>query len=115
VEATDALADDARRRKIAQFDAAVTALDDATQPTRSMINGVDRLIEARAAAAAGDHDDASSFANDAEVVLNDAEDDLAALADDLPQEAAAFAAAIDRLATYADDRSNEASDIRLTY
>jgi hypothetical protein len=115
VEATDVVADDARRLKLAQFDAAVTALDDATQPTRSLITGVDRLIEARSAVADGDYDDASSFASDAEVVLDDAETDLSALADDLPAEAAAFADAIDRLATYADDRSDEAGDIRRDY
>ncbi|MEF8819065.1 MAG: hypothetical protein V5A31_08995 [Haloferacaceae archaeon] len=115
VEATDAVADDARRLKLAQFDAAVTALDDAARPVRSLVDGVQRLVEARAVAADYDNDDASSIASDAETVLDDAENDLSALADDLPTEAAAFADAIDRLATYADDRSNEAGDIRRAY
>lgn len=115
VEATDVVADDSRQLKLAQFDAAVTALDDATQPARSLIAGVDRLIEARAAVTDGNGDEASSLASDAENVLEETENDLSALADDLPEEAAAFADAVDRLATYADDRETEASDIRRSY
>jgi hypothetical protein len=93
----------------------VTALDDAARPSRLLIDGVERLIEARNAAADYDDDDASSVASDAENLLLDAEDDLSALADDLPAEAAAFADAVDSLATYADDRANEAGDIRRNY
>ncbi|MFB6168578.1 MAG: hypothetical protein ABEJ43_07000 [Haloferacaceae archaeon] len=115
VEATDVVADDARRLKLAQFDAAVTALGDATQPARSLITGVDRLIEARSALTDDSYDDASSFANDAEVVLDEAESDLSTLADDLSAEAAAFVDAIDRLATYAGNRATEAADIRRNY
>jgi hypothetical protein len=115
VEATDVVADDARRRKLAQFDAAVAALDDATRPTRVLVDGVERLIEARAAATANDDDEASELAGDAEVTLDDADDDLSALADDLPDEASPFASAIDTLAEYAADRHDEAGDIRITY
>jgi hypothetical protein len=115
VEATTVVADDARRLKLSQFDAAVVALDDATRPLRSLIDGVDRLVEARAAVTDGDDDEASATASDAETTLDDVEDDLSALAEDLPREAAAFADAIDRIAAYADDRSNEAADIRITY
>lgn len=115
VEATSVVADDVRRRKLAQFDAAVGALDDATRPLRSLIDGVDRLLEARAAVTDRNDDEASSTASDAETTLNGVENDLSALAEDLPQEAAAFADAIERVAAYADDRSNEAADIRITY
>ena len=115
VEATSAVADDARRRKLAQFDAAVVALDDATRPLRSLIDGVNRLIEARTAVTERNGDEASSTASDAETTLDTVENDLSALVEELPPEAATFINAIERVAVYTGNRSSEAADIRITY
>jgi len=114
VEATDVLADDDRRLKLAQLDAAVVALDDAVRPTRALVDGVERLVDARAAAA-NDESDAADIAADAETTLDDAEADLDALADGLPGAAAPFADAVETLADYAAARADEAADIRLGY
>lgn len=114
VEATEVLADDARRLKLAQFDAAVGALDDAVRPVRALVDGVERLVDARAAAA-DDESNATSLASAAETTLDGAEADLDALADGLPEAAAPFADAVATLADYAGARAAEAADIRLNY
>lgn len=115
VSAIDLLADDARELKLAQFDAAVTALDDAIRPSRTLVDGVERLIEARAAATDGEELRASDRAASAQTALDGAATELRALADDLPAEAAPFADAVETLARYADDRTQEAIDIQETY
>lgn len=115
VETTAVVADDSRRLKLAQFDAAVVALDDAVRPVRALVDGVERLVDARAAAAADDGDEATSLASDAERTLEDAETDLSGLADSLPAAAAPFADAADTLADYAAARDDEAADVRRGY
>lgn len=115
VETTDVVADDGRRLKLAQFDAAVVALDDAVQPVRALVDGVERLVDARAAAVADDRDEATSLASDAEQTLEDAETDLGDLADSLPEAAGPFADAADALADYAAARDDEAADVRRGY
>jgi hypothetical protein len=62
-----------------------------------------------------DDDAAVEAAGDAEFALDRAEEDLTALTDDVPTEAPAFAEALERVADYADARTDEAADIRDDY
>ncbi len=114
VETADVVADDARRLKLAQFDAAVAALDDAVRPVRTLVDGVERLVDARATVA-NDESEAESLASDAETTLDGAETDLDALADGLPGAAAPFADAVETLADYAGARADEAGGVRQSY
>jgi hypothetical protein len=115
LEATEVVADDAWNRTLEKFDAAATALDEATRPTRALVDGVERLVDARTAVTDDDDDAAREAAGDAEFALDRAAEDLAALADEVPTEAPAFAAAAERLADYARARADEATDIRDDY
>ena len=115
LEATQLVEDDARDRTLEKFDAAATVLDDANRPIRALIDGVERLVDARAAVTDNDDDAAAEAAGDAEFALDRAKEDLTALTDDVPTEAPAFAEALERVADYADARTDEAADIRDDY
>jgi hypothetical protein len=111
LEATDALADDARSTKLDQFEAAETALDDVADPVRTLVDGADLLGSAREEADDGNDEYAADLASDAADAFAEVYDDLDELAGDLPREAGPFEDAIETLAEFASDGEHAADDL----